>query len=301
MNEFTDFTGIIKSQLLTLLLVLLVPGITLAAADMEDLLPPLSCGNGWLIEGKPSIYNRDTLSDRINGEAELYMPYGFDRMAAARYSSKQIPGAGIDVEVYRMGSPVDAFGMYANYRQKDGRNLDIGTESNLSASQLYLYQGLHFVHIQMTGTDVAEPATLSDCAGSVISRLPGERKRPPELTVFTRPEIITGTERYLPQSLLGYDFLNKGLMADAVLAGENLQIFILLGTTPQSSSDAFNGYRSQLAQLKPESQGKTAAFLEGTDPLYGPVIVLKKGDCIAGALKFGSRKGVRSFLENICR
>ena len=88
---------------------------------MEELLPPLSCGTGWKIEGKPAFYDRDTLSDRINGEAELYFPYGFDRMAAARYASEKLPGAGMDVEIYRMGSLLDAFGMYANYRQKEGR------------------------------------------------------------------------------------------------------------------------------------------------------------------------------------
>lgn len=294
-------TIILRTLLLSLLLLLHVPLSTLAAADMEDLLPPVSCSAGWRIEGKPLFYDRETLSERIDGEAELYFPYGFDRMAAARYASEKNPGAGMDVEIYRMGSLLDAFGLYANYRQKEGRVLPVGAESNLSGSQLVLYQDRYFVHIQITGTDAADTDLLADCARTLASRMPGKRDRPSELSVLDRPDVVKGTERYLPQSLLGYNFLNKGIMTDAVLKGMNLQIFLLKGTTSESASVAFNRYRSQLTQEKNEPEGKSMAFLEGVDPLYGPVIVLKKGSCLAGALKFSGKNGIRALLESFCR
>jgi hypothetical protein len=132
--------------------------------------------------------------------------------------------------------------------------------------------------------------------------LSGDRKRPAELAVFDRPEVLKGTGRYLPQSLLGYDFLNKGFMAEAVLEGTNLQIFLLSGATAESASTAFDRYRAQLGKGKVEPGGKGEVFLEGNDQLYGPVMLLRKGNCLAGALKFsGNRKGIRSLLESLCR
>ena len=285
---------------LLLALLLLVPISSLAAGNMEGLLPPISCGAGWKIEGQPVFYDRETLSDRINGEAELYMPYGFDRLGAARYVSAKIPGTGMDVEIYRMGSLLDAFGMFANYRQKEGQALSVGSESNLSGSQLFLYQGLYFIHIQVTGSDAADPEALAECGRSVAPRLPGTRNRPSELSVFDRPEVVKGSERYLPQSLLGYDFLNRGIMADAVVEGMNLQVFRLLGTTDGSASTALDSFRSQLAQGKVETGGGNTVFLEGVDPLYGPVMILRKANCLAGALKFSGKKGVRTLLESFC-
>lgn len=299
MKSFMAFS--LRPLLPALLLLFTVPFSTQAAGDMEELLPPVSCGSGWRIEGKALFYDRDTLSDRINGEAELYFPYGFDRMAAARYAAEKSPGAGMDVEIYRMGSPLDAFGMYANYRQKEGRPLSVAAESNLSGSQLFLYHGRHFVHIQTTGSEADDPDAVAECARTVASRMPGTRDRPPELAVFDRPETVKGTERYLPQSLLGYDFLNRGILTDAVVEGMPLQIFLLLDTTAESATAAFDGYRLQLAQGKVEPGGKSAAFLEGVDPLYGPVIILKKGGCLAGALKFSGKKGIRALLESVCR
>jgi hypothetical protein len=207
----------------------------------------------------------------------------------------------MDVEIYLMGSPLDAFGMFANYRQKEGRALPFGSGSNLSGSQLFFYQGRYFVHIQTTGGAAADPAALAECGMTVAARLPATADRPPELACFDRPGIVRGSERYLPQSLLGYDFLNRGLMADAVLDGASLQLFRLLDTTDSSAAAAFDSYRSQLAGAVVQPAGKDAVILAGVDQLYGPVIVLKKGGCLAGALKFGERKGIPALLESTCR
>lgn len=283
---------------LLLALLLLVPatGSEAATEEMENLLPQPACAISWKIDGTLQLYDRDTLSDRINGEAELYMPYGFDRMASARYRSAKNPDIGMDVEIYRMGSLLDAYGMYANYRQQQGITTSAGTESNLSPPQLFLYQGRYFVHLQITGTDASDSGSLAECGQMVASRLPVARTRPTELAAFDRPEVIKGTERYLPQSLLGYDFLNRGIMADARVDGTVLQIFLLLGNSPASATNVFNRFRDQLSQGIVDQQG----FLSGVDPLYGPVIVLKKGDCLAGALKFKNTKGSRALLEGIC-
>jgi hypothetical protein len=294
---------ILKPWLLLLLLLLLLipPAGASAADDPQEFLPPVSCAAGWHMEGKPSLYDKETLSDRIDGEAELYFPYRFDRMAAARYVSAQVPGAGMDVEIYRLGSLLDAFGMFANYRQKDGDALEVGAEGNGSPSQLFFYQGRNFVHIQVTGTEVASQEVMARCARAVASHIPAKPQRPAELSVFDRPEVVKGSERYLPESLLGYDFLNQGLLADAVVAGGGLQVFSLQHATRDSAKTAFDRYRAQLAPGSKTSSGDSGTLLEGVDLLYGPVIILRKEACLVGALKFSGGKGVRPFLESLCK
>lgn len=290
-----------KMLIMGLYLSVSAPFITHATGDMGNFFPTSYCGAGWKIDGKTVSYDRETLSDRINGEAELYFPFGFDRMVAARYSSEKTPATGIDVEIYRMGSLLDSFGMYSNYRQKDGQRINSGAESNLSGSQLFLYQGRYFIHIQITGVDNSNTDALTECAKLVASSLPGERNRPSELSAFDRPEIVKGTERYLPLSLLGYDFLNRGIMAEAVIGGASFQVFRLIGTDTRSVSALFDRFKSQLAKIKIATEGKDSAVLEGIDSLYGPVILLKKADCLAGALRFVDKKAARDTLAGVCR
>ena len=284
----------------TLLFLLLFP-LVLRAADLEDLLPGASCAPGWQLEGKAQLYDRDTLSDRIDGEAELYFPYGFERLAAVRYAFGKNPGTGMDVEVFRMGSLLDAFGMYANYRQKDAGPGAIGAESSLAPPQLFFYQGRYFVQLQITGSDSPDPDALAACGRAVAAKLPGKGERPAELSVFNRPDLVKGSERYLAESLLGYDFLNRGILADAVVGGSSLQVFLLLGTTNDSASAALQRYRSQIPAVKLEAGEKDEQFIEGVDPLYGPVTVLRKGPCLAGALKYGAKQGIRGLLESFCQ
>ena len=301
MSEKHCAARLFRSLFLTILFGLPLPSGVLAVTDMNGFLPQHVCAAGWQMSEKPLFYDRETLSDRINGEAELYMPYGFERMAAARYATKSKPAAGMDVEIYRMGSTLDAFGMFSNYRQKDGLPAAAGAESSLSGSQIFFYRGRHFVHIQETGSTVADSGALAECARTVSSLLPGTVEKPPELAVFDAPEMTGGTGRYLPQSLLGYDFFSRGIMTDAVLNGANFQIFVLLGTSTGTATSANDRYRSHLTHVTVETGNNGASYLEGIDPLYGPVIVLKQGDCLAGALKFSSKTGIKSLLERVCR
>jgi len=283
------------------LLALLAPCPLRAEAPPEELLPAGSCGPGWLVEGKASVYDRETLSDRIDGEAELYFPYGFQRMAAARYASPKNPRAGMDVEIFRMGSLLDAFGMYANYRQAEGRTLDIGAGASLSGSQLFSYQGRYFLQLQITGTEIPDADALAACGRAVAALLPGPAHGPGELSALDRPGLVKGSERYLPESLLGYDFLNRGFMADAALGDSKFRVFLLLGATPQSASAVAQRYRSQLAAATTLAVGADEQVLEGGDPLYGPVTLVRKGACLAGALKTSKGKEIQLFLESLCR
>ena len=86
-----------------------------SAPQMIPILPQPMCGPGWTLEGKIARYDQDTLSDRIDGEAELYFPYGFQFLASGRYTRQD---QSLDLDVFRMGSLLDAFGVYANYRPK---------------------------------------------------------------------------------------------------------------------------------------------------------------------------------------
>jgi hypothetical protein len=135
----------------------------------------------------------------------------------------------------------------------------------------------------------------------VSSLLPGTNNKPQELSVYDRAEIVKGTERYLPRSLLGYDFLNRGLMAEASFEGATLQVFLLQEIKTESASAVFDRYRSELALGKIEHLSERVSILEGVDPLYGPVVVIRKGNCLAGALKYSTGKGVRTFLQSLCR
>ena len=132
---------------------------------LPDFLSPDACGENWKREGKVLSFDRKNLFDHINGEAELYFPYGFRTLVTTVYVNRDNPDASIVVDLYEMGSQLDAFGIYSNYRKADDKPVSteagIGTEGFISPSQLMFYQDIYFVRIQASRIDGSLPGRLS--------------------------------------------------------------------------------------------------------------------------------------------
>jgi hypothetical protein len=270
--------------------------------DMEKVMPVPACVEGWIMDGKVTLYDKDTLFDRINGESELYFPYGFDMLAYARYANKQNPQIGVDADIYRMGSLLDAFGMFANYRKKDDTDIAIGAEGTVSTSQLFFYQDRYFVRLQVTGTTSLKQEILLACAKAISHNLPNSKSRPKELEVLMGPPVVKKSERYIAQSLMGYDFFHRGVIADAVLNNALIQVFMVIERSPDASRKTIEHYRSYLktsgsdAHVVEEHSGIT---LEANDPLYGTVLVEQAGRFVIGAARTNDPHGAKLLIKQL--
>ena len=292
------------NALLLLSLLFIAPVSTAATENnvMLTILPAGGCAEGWVMDGKPALFTEETLFDHINGEAELYFPYGFDALATARYNKKDAPGSEVMADVYRMGSLLDAFGIWSNYRKADAPGCNLGADCVLSSSQMLFYQDRYFIRLQATGTPTPGQHVFMACGRALSRNLPPGKGRPGELEIFHVNDIVPKTERYLPQSVLGYPFFRRGMTAEANLNGERAQVFVVFEDSAAAARKAFDQYR---ASLKEEGRtatltGKEGRFsLEGNDPLYGKVIVELSGRYLIGAIRMKDVSAARPLIEEL--
>jgi hypothetical protein len=239
------------------------------------------------MDGTVAFYNRTNLFERINGESELYFPYGFEQLASARYTDTKNPQSAIEADIYKMGSLLDAFGMYANYRRKDDPDARIGGEGSISGTQLFFYQDRYLVRLQATGDGTPPPAVFLACAKTIARNLPVNPGRPKELEGIAIPEAVAKSQRYIAASLLGYDFFRRGLMADVMIMGEEAQLILVPEDSPKAARQAFDAYRSYLAaagNITPlETPGRIG--LSAVDPMYGKVVVELVDRYVVGVVK----------------
>jgi hypothetical protein len=258
-----------------------------AAGDSLDRVLPAAFAEHWTIREKTALFDSDTLFERINGEAELFFPYGFEQLAAAEYETPEYPDVLIAAEVYRMGSPLDAFGIYANYRKPTSTAASIGVEGFVSATQLMFHQDRCFVRIQVAGATALNQEIVLACGRAVAERLPRGGERPKEIEILQIPSVVKRTERYVARSLLGYAFFRRGLIADAMHGGERLQVFLVPEDSPEKARETLDRYRSYLRAEGRESAagppGRNA--LSAVDPLYGNVFVEQAGSHLIGAVR----------------
>lgn len=117
--------------------------------DVTRLLPAASELPGWISGGPPESYEREGLYGYINGGSEIFLQYSFRRVDVGRYKKGE-GGAGqeVTIDLYRMGSPLDAFGIFSISRQGGEMTLGLeGVPNWISESQASLAAGVYFVNI----------------------------------------------------------------------------------------------------------------------------------------------------------
>jgi hypothetical protein len=271
-------------------------------ASMLSILPAGGCAAGWVMDDKPALFTEETLFDHINGEAELYFPYGFDALATARYVKNDAPGSELMVDVYRMGSLLDAFGIWSNYRKADAPGCAVGADCVLSSSQMLFYQDRYFVRLQATGTPTPGQDVFLACGRAISAKLPPGKGRPGELELFHVRGVAPKTERYIPQSVLGYPFFRRGVTAETNLGGERAQVFVVFEDSAAAARKVFDQYLASLkeAGLEAKLSGKEGIIsMEGIDPLYGKVIVEQWDRYLIGAIRLKDAAAMKPVIEEL--
>ncbi|HVN95122.1 MAG TPA: DUF6599 family protein [Syntrophorhabdaceae bacterium] len=267
------------------------PCVLFAAGEPVESTPSLAgFAKGWTVDGNVNRYTRENLYTHIDGEAELYMPYGFSGLESVLYKKMDNPKVALQADIFRMGSPIDAFGVYSYYRDPDSETVNIGAEGFIDDSQLMFYKDLYFVHLAASG-DNPDRADFLACAEAIARRLPGGSATPRELDLIKFPGVLPHTEKYTAQSVLGYAFFKKGLTAEAVLAGRPVKMFVILDGSDKEAADTFNRYAAYLKEKGGAPRivkSEEAATLVGSDPLYKGVLVRLSGRHVFGITDLAS-------------
>jgi hypothetical protein len=255
---------------------------------VDNFLPASGFSDGWSLSGKISRYNPGNLYTYINGEAELFLPYGFEALASAFYTRGDNPASGIVADIYRMGSRIDAFGIYSNYRDPGTEKAKLGVEGFVEDSQLMFYKDRYFIRLSVSGTVAGARDILKMFAREIDRKLAGTSSPPGEVALIGIPGVNTDTIRYVARSLLGYAFFPAGLTADIAINGETAKIFVVMSGSIDKSRAAFRSYVEYLERsgnrIDPASAGD-GTLLMVNDPLYKGTYVRRSGPYIIGVTR----------------
>ena len=138
-------------RLLTLITIIVILIISpLHATDFPDI-------KGWKPISEVLRYNPDNLYEYINGAADQFIAYGFQELLTRDISSE---GLQVTVDIYDMGTRLNAFGMFKTESPRDQQALIIGTEAFVSPPyQCLLLKENYYVKVnvyegRMPRTDV---------------------------------------------------------------------------------------------------------------------------------------------------
>jgi hypothetical protein len=297
-----------RFSLLAALVLLLSASLSLAKdPSLEKAVNLSGLSKEWNLEEPIKLYTPDDLFTYINGEAELYFPYGFKELASAYYEKTgSQPPVGLAVDVYRMGSLLDAFGIYAQYRKPENQFLSVGAEGFVNPSQLMFYQDRYFIHLSASGTSEIDRSVFEAYARAVSQNLPPSSAAPQELNLIKVASLIPRTERYYPEGLLGYRFFRHGLIAQAQLEQKKVRFFVLKEDSTESAQKAVHSYGQTLNESGKKIQTlespSEAKMLFAMDPLHRGLIIGQKNRYVFGIADLDSpSQGVGLIKEILTR
>jgi hypothetical protein len=281
----------------TLVILFVSQNVYSEAATMESLFPK-NLADDWTLREAPETYTKETLFEHIDGQADLFLQYGFEKSVFAVYRKVNSSDDKIDADIYDMGNSLQAFGAFSRFRQEE-KPAGIGLDSYLDDRYAIFYKGKYFVVLQATDSI---PSALKQLAQGIASKITDNSASPKEIGYFPKSGLIPGSIEYYANGLLGHDYLKRGFKASYVrkdqtktegkTASEDREFNLFLSIF-ENSNDALNAirlYREHLSKKGKVTQGVPTQFgpdaLIGVDPYQGKTIVAHKGQYVLGAVGF---------------
>jgi Family of unknown function (DUF6599) len=166
-----------------------------AGRPMGDaaLMPADDAITGWKKSGAVRVFGGPDLYGYIDGGAELFLEFGFDRLSLQKYRSGPNEFA---VEIYRMADPVAATGIYLMKCGKVTRDPSFAPRHTINRHQLMFVRERYFVTVNnLSGADQMT-RELVKFGTLVASRLPADRL-PAELSLLPAAGLVPGSERLI--------------------------------------------------------------------------------------------------------
>ncbi len=295
----------------SLLISLYATHIVFADTESIESFIPKVAPVGWALREAPETFTHESLFEHIDGQADLFVQYGFEKSVFAIYRKVDTLDDKIDVDIYDMGNSLQAFGIFSRFRQ-DESPANIGLDSYIGDRYAIFYKGKYFVILQATESN---PSTVKRLAVDIESLILDNSPPPQEIGYFPKGGLKPGSIEYFPDGLLGHQFLKRGFKASYVENDEqkiepqdtsqikDFRLFLAMFRSPQEAIDALKLFKENL--LKKGKLTKTASarfgpeIVIGTDPYQGKTIVAQKGPFLLGAVGFAQDEAGEQRLSEL--
>ncbi len=204
---------IFRFQPLLIIVCFLLSSVTqmYAQSSIYDILPGDDC-HALEVNGEPKLFAGDDLFDLINGGAELYHEYGFVEVLTA---SIVIPGADpLKAEIFDMGSPEAAWGIFGITASNNALALSIGDTARKGEGFLQFIKGSYMVYLYYDHVEETKLVYTADCIAANIKASSGmpefmqvvdTREEKPENIIYFRGNLgLSGIYNFHYKDVFGY-------------------------------------------------------------------------------------------------
>ena len=206
--------------------------------------------------GREETFDPAALTDKIDGKADLYLSTGFVKLTVRRFAKKSDAKSWIELSVYQMGDPADAFSVYSLQKRKDSKPLDIGSAGGgvsayRTADAVFFAAGPRYFEITSSAPGLMDD--MQTLAKSIVKAQPETAGLRVE-SLFPRESLDPSTISLHIKDVFSYSGLDRVYTAVYNDRGSRVTAFISRRKDPKEASDIAAAYSGFLLE-----NGGTAA------------------------------------------
>jgi hypothetical protein len=247
-----------------------------------------------------------TLSDKIDGKAELYFSAKFVALTCQRVALTDAPGVWMEVFIFDMGKPANAFAVYSSQKRPDVTEAQIGDYAYVAGNQLCLVHGKYYIELVGADDQAALLKAADGLARYFVATLAVEEHAnvSAEQALFPSEGLIAGTVSLVATDVFGFDRLQNVFIGRYREGQDEIPLFIANRGTPAAATQAAGEFRGFLVKdcggkETPPPAGLPGAILVDLDGSFDGVFTV--GPFMAGVHQAPNREVAERMLQRLYR
>lgn len=231
---------------------------------------------GWFQEGNVEVFEKDNLFNHINGAAEFYFSYNFQKLWVTRYKKDD---AELTLEVYNQGDNVHAYGIYSMERPPEADVKDIGAQGYYEESILNFVVGPYYVKMNAYREPDAALGVLLSTARMVSDMLADDPSLPEIIKAMPTDQLVPNSRQFVSNTFMGLEFLGSAYRAKYSNSDGKLTLFVMERDSKADIESLLIKYH-EFAQIDVSVLSGGSYVIE--DPFNGTVHLRWVGNYIIG-------------------
>jgi len=224
-----------------------IPSPAKASVDWRTLLP-----EGMAFLSPPESFHAETLSDKINGKADLYLSAGFLRLETRRLRPVTADEVWIEAWIYEMRDPEAAFSVYSLQKRTEAVPVAMGRAAYQTPNALFVVYGSYYLEF-IASSEIPSMVKMLETLGRAVMKVLPEADRSGAVPPFFPQEGLD------PESIMliaadafGFERLDKVFTAGYQMNGIRLTAFVSPRLDPEEANRLALEYRDFLLQFGAE-------------------------------------------------
>jgi len=228
----------------------------------------------------PETFEARSLSDKINGKAELYLSAGFKRLQSQRLGDDSASDRWFEIFVFDMATQDNAFAVYSSQQREDAVPVDLGPYAYTTANALFWVHGPYYLElIASEDSDEARQSILRIAKN--FNKIKAVATRTvTETDLFPSPGLDPKSITLIPTDAFGMEKFDRVFVAEYTTEGTLLSAFISNRGSPAAATRLAEDYRQFLIAFGGKAAETGGVFI--VEILDAYEIILTHGPYIAG-------------------